>query len=427
MRVWLVTTGEPLPTDGADMRLLRAGILSNMLALRGHEVVWWTSTFDHRRKRHRADTDARVILDTGVDIRMLHGCGYRRNVSLRRILDHVMVARRFTRSVGEEPKPDIILCSLPTLELSVAVTRYANAAGIPVVIDVRDLWPDLFEEVAPFWMRRALRPLLFPMRRQARLACRGATAITGNAPDMVTWGLKMAGRAAGPFDRYFPFGYSTKPLSREQRERALAFWATHGIGPQSDKFTACYFGVIGHQFELETVIEAAGILERAGRQSRVVLCGAGERFEYIKALAKDLKSVYLPGWVGESEIKSLMEMSQVGLAPYHSYVGFTASIPNKAIEYLSIGLPIVSTLQGHLRAFLEAYDCGITCSNGNAAGLAQTLATLADNHACLKRMSDNAKKVFVERFDAEFVYGDMTDYLLEVIASPGEQRKVRAA
>ena len=30
MRVWLIAIGEPLPTDGENVRLLRTGILANM-------------------------------------------------------------------------------------------------------------------------------------------------------------------------------------------------------------------------------------------------------------------------------------------------------------------------------------------------------------------------------------------------------------
>jgi len=421
MRVWLVTTGEPLPIDEDGVRLLRAGILSNMLAQRGHDVVWWTSTFDHRRKRHRADSDARVVLDNGVDIRMLHGCGYRRNVSLHRVLDHILVAKYFVRAVKSEPKPDIILCSLPTLELSVATVRYAKAVGVPAVIDIRDLWPDLFEEFVPIWARRALRPLLFPMRWQARLACQRATAITGNAPDMVDWGLKMANRSAGPLDRYFPFGYVTKSLSEEQRNQALFFWTEHGIIPKKDEFTVCYFGVFGPHHEFETVIEAARILENAGESFRFVLCGTGERFECIKTQATRLKSVYLPGWVGVPEMRTLMEISKVGLAPFRSNVGYTGNMPNKPVEYLSAGLPIVSTLQGYLRTFLNTHDCGITCANGDAAGLAQALSALAANQTRLNRMSDNARKVFAEYFDAEKAYGGMIDYLMEVTTNFGKK------
>jgi hypothetical protein len=55
MRVWLITVGEPLPLDGPGERMLRTGILAAFLAARGHEVVWWSSSFDHVRKRQRSD------------------------------------------------------------------------------------------------------------------------------------------------------------------------------------------------------------------------------------------------------------------------------------------------------------------------------------------------------------------------------------
>ncbi|MCP2830399.1 glycosyltransferase WbuB, partial [Salmonella enterica subsp. enterica serovar Typhimurium] len=79
--------GEPLPIEQSNERLLRAGILSNMLAARGHQVTWWTSTFLHMKKRHLFDTDQVVELRPGLRLRLLHGTGYTRNVSLQRLID----------------------------------------------------------------------------------------------------------------------------------------------------------------------------------------------------------------------------------------------------------------------------------------------------------------------------------------------------
>src|SRR6185503_20791356 len=95
VRVWLVTIGEPLPSDGPNERLLRAGILANELSKRSHEVVWWSSTFDHVRKKQRFREDTDLTLPNGVLLRLLHGCGYARNVSLRRLLDHAQLAYKF--------------------------------------------------------------------------------------------------------------------------------------------------------------------------------------------------------------------------------------------------------------------------------------------------------------------------------------------
>ena len=42
MRVWLVQRAESTPhDDGGERRLLRVGILADILQSQGHEVVWW--------------------------------------------------------------------------------------------------------------------------------------------------------------------------------------------------------------------------------------------------------------------------------------------------------------------------------------------------------------------------------------------------
>src|SRR5688572_25660999 len=113
MRVWLVTIGEPLPFDSGNERLLRAGILADMLAKRGDTVVWWNSTFNHSLKKLRTNKDAVVQVAPNYEVRLLHGGGYDRNISLSRIRDHRRIAKRFMQLAPREPRPDVILCSYP--------------------------------------------------------------------------------------------------------------------------------------------------------------------------------------------------------------------------------------------------------------------------------------------------------------------------
>ena len=53
MRVWIFQTGEPLQIDPVGLRPMRAMNLSNALIEQGHEVVLWSSNFDHFSKTHR--------------------------------------------------------------------------------------------------------------------------------------------------------------------------------------------------------------------------------------------------------------------------------------------------------------------------------------------------------------------------------------
>ena len=87
---------------------------------------------------------------------MLHGCGYSSNVSLARFRDHRQVAERFAAAAAAEPRrPDIIVAGLPTIELCLESTRYGKQRGVPVVLDMRDMWPDVFLELLPPALRSA--------------------------------------------------------------------------------------------------------------------------------------------------------------------------------------------------------------------------------------------------------------------------------
>jgi len=419
VKIWLVTIGEPLPTDGSGKdRLYRTGILANMLAKNGHEVVWWSSTFDHVRKRQRFSRNKTIHLDTGVVLTLLHGYGYKRNVSLLRLLDHAMLAWKFSCKAREMVCPDLILCSLPSLELPVAVTRYGKTHDVPVVLDVRDLWPDIFLDVVPSWARGLMKVALSPYWRMTREVCRDAFCITGNVPAFVAWGLSHAKRNPTQYDRFFPFAYVSSPLSDEDMDHAVKFWRNYGLEKGGGEFALCFFGSFSNQFDLETVVDAALLLEAEGRKVRFVLCGTGERLESLRKRAGHSQAILFPGWIDSAKIRALMDITSVGLAPYKHNAGFSDSMPNKSIEYLAGGLPVVTCLRGYLSEFIVLHKCGVTYQAGNPRALSDVIIGLMEkNSVQVTMMSKNANRVFLERFDADKVYGEMMVYFQSVVAA----------
>lgn len=409
MLVWLITVGEPLPIDSGSQRLHRAGFLANLLTEQGDDVVWWTSTFDHVRKAHRYETDTVINMSDRLKLILLHSVGYKRNISLSRIIDHYGVARKFNTMNPSYRKPDVILCSLPTLELSLAATEYGKRHGVPVILDVRDLWPDIFVAVAPSWGRWLARIALTPFYKTVRRACSQATAIIGITSPVVDWGLRYANRERTSRDRDFPLGYSSDVPAKADIEAAQQRWAERGV--KQDDFNICFFGTIRRQFEFDVIIAAAQKLKKQQRPFRFILCGNGELLDHFRARASGCRSVLFPGWVNSADIWTLMRMSRVGLAPYISTPDFVMSIPNKPVEYLSAGLPIVSSLQGVLKELLAAHQCGVTYAEGDSEELASVLMRLYDDPDRLQSMSQRASALFQERFVAEKVYGDMISYL----------------
>src|SRR2546425_947828 len=116
--------GEPLPTR--PVREMRTALLCRKLAARGHSVLWWASAFDHFAKQWLFTDDTRTRVDSGLEILALKGCGYQDNLSLRRLVDHRLIARKFRRLSKSESRPDLIVASMPSHDLAYEAAVYAD-------------------------------------------------------------------------------------------------------------------------------------------------------------------------------------------------------------------------------------------------------------------------------------------------------------
>jgi hypothetical protein len=157
MRIWLSTIGQRL--DHADNT--RTLLLARFLLGAGHEVLLWTSAYDHIRKEWRSEyADGKNdvwLMEDGLEVRFMKGCGYRFNVGVRRLVDHILAARDFRRQAAQLAPPDVVVASLPDHITAAAVVDYAKTVGAAAIIDVRDKWPDIFIDYAPTLLKPLVR------------------------------------------------------------------------------------------------------------------------------------------------------------------------------------------------------------------------------------------------------------------------------
>lgn len=422
MRVWLVTIGEPMPIPmQKHERLHRTGMFATFLSAKGHDVTWWTSAFDHFRKRHLVEEDSVLTVTNGLCIRLIHGSGYRRNVSYARLRDHRQVAAKFASIGREEAPPDIIVAALPTIELSLASVNYGKEHRVPVVLDMRDMWPDIYVDHAPPLARSLVRFTLYPMFRSAHLACARATAIIGITDAFVDWGLKRGGRQRSELDRSFPFAYSQCPPKMEECAKAEAKWDNLlGVRSEDDFLNICFFGSVNRQFDLGTAIAAVRTVAASGGRVRLVICGTGEQLQKYKAMASGSPNVVFPGWVNAADIYTLMRRSCAGIDPMPNRYDFLGTINNKAIEYMSAGLLVIASPdRGVLHNLLTDEQCGLTYPCGDVGSLVDLLQRLVRDRDLCRGLSGNATRVFAERFAANRVCQDMMEHLEIVVDKTG--------
>jgi len=424
MRIWLLKSGEPVPTDPGRQRLHRTGILAEVLAANGCDVVWWTSTFRHADKQFRYNGTTWEDVGDRQRICFLHTRPYFKNVSFDRILFNREIANEFQQEALDQKQPDIIFAAYPIPELAEASARYAKERGIPAVVDIRDLWPEIWMSAVPSYAKPIARVALLPFHHQSRRALKLFDGICGPTDEMVEWGLKKAGRRRGKWDRAFPLAYVENSYAELDKRAAKAFWDARLAGPPPPDLRLCFFGNIAmRRARIDVMIDAMRKLPEAVRdRTQLVLCGVGEDFEAVRASAADLPQVVVPGWVTGPQIEVLASRSHAGILPYPSGFDFIRAVPNKAVDYLAHGLPILASLQGPTSRLIEDEGCGIVYRETDPDDLARAIVDMLNDPARVKRLSDSARRAFREHFRATEVYGRLTEMLRELASESRSER-----
>lgn len=409
MIFWVVESGEPLPVD-EGYRPLRCSTLCERLSEAGHQVLWWANTFDHARKRHRFDRPVTLSAKNGLTLHLLHGSAYSRNLSLRRLLHNRQIAAEFARdSMRRQPRPDLIFCCMPTPELAEKSVQFGRGHRVPVVVDIRDLWPDSYLSFAPEYLKRVGRIALRSEFRRMRRICEGATALTAVSESFLRWGLERSGRARSPLDCVFPLGYPPLQKLTEGQFACLSKRLRDEYSLSADAFVVTFIGVFGASYDLGTVVEAARLIERQNPKVHFILAGDGDQADAVRRQARGLSNVTLTGWLGQENIRALLAISSAGLACYVECA--PQSLPNKPYEYMAAGLPIVSSLLGELQKLIEIEEVGVHYQAGDPRALAKAVDFLERTPQARKAMETRARRIFHDRFSSEIVYDAFARHL----------------
>lgn len=410
MRIWIIQIGEMISGVDPAVRDYRYTTLSRHLAAAGHEVVRWSSTFEHVSKKFRSNAAQTVEIAPRLQVRLLHALpAYRTNISLARWRQQREAARLLQAEAGDWPRPDIIVAGVPVPELAEAAVSIAQMLGVPVIIDAQDQWPDLYLNAAPSVLRPLARALLAGEFRRSQRVFSGATAITAVSQTYLDWAVERGGRMLRSSDRVFPLGMaaaSEHSLSTAERQKVREKY-----GIRSDAMVALFVGTFGASYDIETMVECARRLAPA-EPIHLVVAGDGEKMPRAKEAGAGCSRLSLPGWLSHGAVAELMQVAEVGLCGYGAKA--LQSIPYKPLEYMAAGLPLISSLRGELATMLAESDCGRYYRAGDATSLMAELRWFSAHRREAAKMGQNARRLFEVRFDSQKIYADFARYIEQI-------------
>ena len=390
MKVWVVKVGEQLPI-GSNIRKMRALQLCEALAERGHEVTWWTSAFNHFQKSWYFDQDTVLEPSENFTIKAIRGIGYGRNFSLRRLVDHRVLSRRFARMLPDAKRPDVMVIAIPAYDVAYRFAQFAIANGIPYVIDARDKWPDSFIDInVPFLQALGDFALVYD-RFMTRYAIRNADAHVAMSRDMADWLEGYLGEKNSFGTAVIPLGFSKPVGTRSPSPKVKNLLE----GLQGKKIVT-FVGTFGKYHDPMVMIEAAETLD--DEETAFVIVGDGEMANKLHRRAQGVAGLYFTGWLNMDDIDYVLSRSHVGVCP----TGTTSErefFPNKVFLYLSYGLSIVSMFDGELESLIDEQGLGFNFQTSDQ--LATGLSRLFSERGVLDKQSKAATKLFHQRYSSK--------------------------
>ena len=108
-----------------------------------------------------------------------------------------------------------------------------------------------------------------------------------------------------------------------------------------------------------------------------------------------------------------MRNCDVGLVSYNKY--WPPCIPNKPIDYMGLGIPILSSIAGQLYEMVEEYNVGRNYISGNHKDLAQNIIWFQKNRDEIIDMGKNAYLLVKKHFLADNISEAYVDFLENVL------------
>jgi glycosyltransferase involved in cell wall biosynthesis len=409
MKVWILQTGEPIHTDTGGLRPMRAINLTDALVSRGHEVVLWTSNFDHFTKTHRFANPKKLQISDKIAIRLIPSIGYTSHISLRRLFDHLQLAINLRLRIGQESSPDLIVLGFPPIETAWAMMRWGKKRNIPVVVDVKDAWPEIWLDNLPKFIASILRLLLHPYFKISRSTLSSASAICAPTESFIRWSNEFSGRHEGKFDKVLYL--TSRDVSKSMDYQSDKGFEINKLGIYSDgRFRCSFVGTLNSAFDFEPIFRMA-----EENEIEVVIAGNGPQLVSLRERAKQLTNVKFTGWISARQASELALCSTFLLAPYIESSNFNMHIPNKFFDAMMHGKPIVTSIKGLGNDIAVRNRIGLVYDRKEIDALSNLIQQFPQSHKIWGELSVNAREIYDENFSYEKVYVLYVQHLEEMM------------
>lgn len=304
---------------------------------------------------------------------------------------------------------DVIFASSTPLTIALPAVYAARRNRIPMVFEVRDLWPEL-----PIAMGAINDPLSrWIARRLEGFAYANAARVVALSAGMAA-GVARAGYQEHRIT-VVPNGSDLRLFQRDSA-RGRAFRQKLGIA--ADRILVAYVGTLGRVNAVAYLVRVAAALKNDGRFIFLTV-GDGQEREQIKALASEHgvldRNFLMLNQVAKAEIPDVLSGVDVATSLVLPIRELEANSANKFFDALAAGCCVAINHGGWQADLLRQAGAGVRLANDPERG-ARDLQALADDPDRIRMSGLNARRLAEERFSRDDLAAQIETVLTEAVA-----------
>jgi len=301
---------------------------------------------------------------------------------------------------------DLIYATSPPLFVGGAALALSRLRRIPLIFEVRDLWPESAVALGQITSRRAVASAT-----RLEEACYQTARLIVVVTEGIRHRLIQRGIPAGRL-ALVPNGANVE-LFQFRPEGRRRIRVELGL---EDAFVAVYAGIHGVAQGLETVVEAARLLQDR-KDIHFLLVGDGPRKAAIARLAAELRLpnlTLLPEQPREA-IPHYLSAADVALVPLQNVELFRGARPSKMFDAWACERPLLLSINGEARRVMEEAKGGVFVPPEDPGAMASALLALRDAPEEFARMGTSGRACTVAHYSRRALAAQLMDRLESIL------------
>ena len=301
------------------------------------------------------------------------------------------------------PKADVVIATSPQIFCGYVGVWYKRLRRVPLVIEIRDIWPESMFAVGAKVPRFGIWALERIERAMYRCCDRLVT---------VGEGYRLRLREKGvPEEKMYVVMNGTDLAVYSPREKNAELLKKYGL---EGKFVVSYIGTVGMACGLEVVFDAAS---KVPANVTFVIVGDGAYRANLEeeARRRGLANVVFTGRQPKSSIPDWVASSDASLVHLKKTELFTTVMPSKIFESAGCKRPIIMGVDGFAKKLVMDAEAGLDMTPESAESLVACVKGLVEDPALCCKLGENAYDNIAKVYNRDQQAEDYLKTLKEMI------------